>query len=96
LSIFYERRVDTADDGGAGSNDERGCFSMTKQEIVERVLHADVNTEIVDYLVYDLKGEEAAAINNGGLEKQMQYILECCSGAADIALILLKEAGCDV
>lgn len=39
--------------------------------------------EDLDELVHDLKANEAAAINNGGMHSQAEYILECCRSLDD-------------
>jgi hypothetical protein len=41
----------------------------------ERHLREDLDEEELDELVHDLKGEEAARINNGGKESQINYIM---------------------
>lgn len=38
----------------------------------------------LDEVVHDAKGNEAAAINNGGLEAQIHYLLECGVPEAEI------------
>lgn len=43
----------------------------TTREILEAK-----STEDLDEAVHDMKGEEAAAINNSGREEQIQYLID--------------------
>lgn len=43
---------------------------MSTREELEKL-----SEEALDEMVHDLKGEEAAAINNGGKDAQIAYIL---------------------
>jgi hypothetical protein len=43
---------------------------MTREELLE------MSEEDLDELVHDLKGEEAATINNQGRDAQIAYILD--------------------
>ena len=36
----------------------------------------DLVCEVLDEMVHDAKGEEAAAINNDGLESQLEYLFK--------------------
>ena len=49
---------------------------MTKDELIDKIL--ELEEELLDDYVYDLKGEEAAEINNNGVESQINYIFESC------------------
>jgi hypothetical protein len=51
---------------------------------LEEFCAAQLDEDGLDELVHDLKGKEAAAINNGGISAQLEYIAEClgATGAA--------------
>ena len=52
-----------------------------------------VDEEMLDSLVLDLKTEEATVINNGGMEKQIEYIMNAVGSEKDIlAFFGIKEA----
>lgn len=44
------------------------------EELVEQLEKAGINCEDLDDYVHDLKSQEASAINNSGLEAQLEYI----------------------
>lgn len=49
--------------------------------------------EDLDELVYEFKAAEASDINNGGLEAQLRYLLECCGNVAGVQEALRRELG---
>lgn len=55
------------------------------QELLHLVEAAGVTEEDLDEVVHALKAEEAAEINNAGLEAQLEYILEACCGQVEAA-----------
>lgn len=63
------------------------------EELLQLANDAGITSEDLDELVHDFKAEEAAEINNAGLEAQLEYILECCGGDAEAAA---RQIGVDV
>jgi hypothetical protein len=46
-----------------------------KQLIIDKMTELGLKGEDLDDLVHDCKSEEAAAINNGGQDEQIDYLL---------------------
>ncbi len=55
------------------------------KELLRLVEAAGITEEDLDELVHDFKAEEAAEINNAGLEAQLKYILEAHCGVVEAA-----------
>jgi len=55
------------------------------QELIRLVEAAGITEEDLDEVVHEFKAEEAAEINNAGLEAQLEYILEACGGQVKAA-----------
>lgn len=55
------------------------------KELLRLVEAAGITEEDLDELVHELKSEEAAEINNRGLEAQLEYILEAHCGVVEAA-----------
>jgi len=53
-------------------------------EFKQKLLDAGVDEEMLDSLVLDLKSEEATVINNGGMERQIEYLMEVLDGEQEI------------
>ncbi len=49
---------------------------MTKEELIRMILGAEDSTFTLDEMVIDQKCQEAASINNCGVEYQIDYLLE--------------------
>jgi hypothetical protein len=47
------------------------------QKMLDWMAEKRVQSEDLDELVHDIKSKEASQINNGGLERQVQFLLEC-------------------
>lgn len=59
------------------------------------VAHAEtlrLHSADLDELVHEIKAEEAASINNGGVESQLDYLLESGMEAGEITKLLNKVA----
>jgi hypothetical protein len=50
-------------------------FMPPPDPMVERLTAAGIDNEDLDGLVLDLKTEEATVINNGGMERQVEYLV---------------------
>lgn len=48
--------------------------SLTVQQLIKLCEKLGVKAEDLDDLVHEAKGEEAASINNAGLEEQLEYL----------------------
>jgi transcriptional regulator of acetoin/glycerol metabolism len=59
------------------------------KELLRLACDRGVRPEDLDELVHELKSEEAAEINNAGLEAQLAYILEACGGRVEVAAELI-------
>ena len=49
-----------------------------------KLQEAGVDEEMLDSLVLDMKTEEATVINNGGMERQVEYLLRVIGSEQDI------------
>ena len=49
----------------------------TVKSIVKYLEGRGFDASNLDDVVHDCKGEEAASINNGGMESQVEYLLSC-------------------
>ena len=49
---------------------------MTKLEIVKKLEEAGADSSYLDVAVFDAMGERIAAINNGGLTSQVDFLVE--------------------
>ena len=57
---------------------------MTKTELIEIVVGTPLRGD-VDDMVYETASERASAINNSGIERQIDYLLENGWSVAEIA-----------
>ena len=59
---------------------------------VLKLQECGVDEEMLDSLVLDLKTEEATVINNGGMERQLEYIMKVIGSEQDIlSFFCIKE-----
>ena len=64
---------------------------MTREELLKYIVDNDL-AEALDDAVHEGKGGEAAVINNGGPESQMEYLLDGVVSLADIESMVKDEA----
>jgi hypothetical protein len=62
---------------------------MTTEELIAKVGELDLDPEDLDEFVHEAKAEEASKINNGGLDVQVEYLVECF-GIEHAAKLLLS------
>ncbi|MEW6545198.1 MAG: hypothetical protein AB1411_16540 [Nitrospirota bacterium] len=60
---------------------------MSKTELITHLSNMakrlDLPDDALDSLVHDMKSQEASAINNEGIEGQLDYLIESAGGASE-------------
>ncbi|SMB96844.1 hypothetical protein SAMN00808754_1683 [Thermanaeromonas toyohensis ToBE] len=65
----------------------------TMEELMCWARECGIKPEDLDELVHEFKAAEAAEINNGGLEAQLEYLVQCCGSVRDLQEALERELG---
>jgi hypothetical protein len=83
----WEELEATSLDDAEGRSPRRRAVDAIVKQLIERFGEREVG-ERLDEMVHDMKGEEAAGINNSGLHAQVEYLSD---GRADWILDALER-----
>jgi len=51
---------------------------MTRNELIARLLKAGIESSSLDDIVHDAASQEASNANNGGLDDQINFLIDEC------------------